>query len=151
MYRNDLIRKIRLISNFIMSAWLTNNCNTDIRPFQEILNAHVAKCMRKYCYDMQWCTMCIFLFLKLYNFINFYNFIKGIMCICTVFLKYVRPMFVYLLTCWNIGNRTVYLYLIKLASKVWKKNCPSFLYTLYKARKKSESTFSIHSWLFFLC
>ena len=90
---------------------------------------------------MQWCAMSIFLFLKLYNFINFYNFIKGIMCICTVFLKHVRPMFVYLLTCWNICNRTVYLYLIKLASKVWKKNCPSFLYTLYKAWKSRSQHF----------
>ena len=32
-------------------------------------------------FDMQWCPMCIFLFLR------FYNFIKGIMPIYKVFLK----------------------------------------------------------------
>ena len=39
----------------------------------------------------------------------------------------------------------MYLCLNKLACKVWKKNCPNFLYTMYKAGKKLES-FS-HSFL----
>ena len=36
----------------------------------------------------------------------------------------------------------------KLASKVWKKKCPNFLYTLYEAGRKSDSnatSFFIHS------
>ena len=33
----------------------------------------------------------------------------------------------------------MYLCLNKLAIQVWKKNCPNFLYTMYKAGKKSES------------
>ena len=32
----------------------------------------------------------------------------------------------------------MYLCLNKLASKVWKKNCSNFLYTMYKAGRKSE-------------
>ena len=30
MYKNDLIRKIRLILKFTTSPWFTNNCNTHI-------------------------------------------------------------------------------------------------------------------------
>ena len=30
----------------------------------------------------------------------------------------------------------------KLVSKVWKKDCPKFLFKQYEARKKSEATFS---------
>ena len=30
-----------------------------------------------------------------FPFSKIYNFIKGVMCICTVFLKHLRPMFVY--------------------------------------------------------
>ena len=40
----------------------------------------------------------------------------------------------------------MHLCLNKLASKVWKKNCPNFLYTIYTAGRKSESSFS-HSFL----
>ena len=40
----------------------------------------------------------------------------------------------------------MYLCLNKLASKVWKKNCPNFLYALYEDGRKSESSFS-HSFL----
>ena len=35
----------------------------------------------------------------------------------------------------------MYLRSNKLASKVWKKNCPNFLYTMYKAGTKLESFF----------
>ena len=46
-----------------------------------------------------WCVMCIFLFLKCYNFI------KGIMHMYTVFLKNLRHVFLlYLLTFQNIYN-----------------------------------------------
>ena len=30
MWENDLIRKIKLISKYMASTWLTNNCNTHI-------------------------------------------------------------------------------------------------------------------------
>ena len=86
---------------------------------------------------MWWCVKTIFFFLKLYNFV------KGIMCIHSIF-KNLRPMFSYFtykhlkifITC----NRTF------IASKVWKKIVLIFLYTLYKAWRKSESWFS-HSFL----
>ena len=74
---------------------------------------------------MRWCAMCIFLYLK------FYNFIKGIMRTYIVFLKNLVQIFI---TC----NRTEYLSLNKLASKVWKKNCPNF-FIQHKARGKSDS------------
>ena len=45
---------------------------------------------------MRWCTMCIFLFLR------FYNFIKGIACINIVFLKKTTIIIRNLLTCSNI-------------------------------------------------
>ena len=35
----------------------------------------------------------------------------------------------------------MYLCLNKLESKVWKKNCPNFLYTLYKAGRKTVIIF----------
>ena len=48
---------------------------------------------------MQWCVMCIFPFLKCYNFI------KGIMRIYTVFLKNLRHVFIlHLLIFQNIYN-----------------------------------------------
>ena len=45
----------------------------------------------------------------------------------------------------------MYLCLNMLASKVWRKNCTNYLYTMIKAGKKSESSF-FHSFLsvFFL-
>ena len=76
----------------------------------------------------------------------FYEFIEGIMCICKVFLKNLRPMSLYLLSCENICSKMIYLSLNKLASKVWKKNCPKFLYALYEAQRKSELGLS-HSFL----
>ena len=89
---------------------------------------------------MRWCEMCIILC------VIFYEFIEGIMCICKVFLKNLRPMSLYLLSCENIFSKMIYLSLNKLASKVWKKNCPKFLYTLYEAWRKLESRLS-HSFL----
>ena len=35
MYRNGLIKKIKLTSNFMTSAWLANNCNTHIGKYLE--------------------------------------------------------------------------------------------------------------------
>ena len=40
--------------------------------------------------SVQWCVMCIFIFLK------FDNFIKGIVWVYIVFLKKLRPLFLYL-------------------------------------------------------
>ena len=40
----------------------------------------------------------------------------------------------------------MYLCLNKVASKVWKKNCPNFNYKMYKTERKLESSFS-HSFL----
>ena len=40
----------------------------------------------------------------------------------------------------------MYLCFNKLASKVWKKNCPYFLNETYKTGRKSESSF-YHSFL----
>ena len=42
----------------------------------------------------------------------------------------------------------MYHCLKKLASKVWKKSCPNFFYTMYKAGRKSE-LFSHSSLAFF--
>ena len=39
----------------------------------------------------------------------------------------------------------MYLCLNKLASKVWKNNCPNFLDTLYKAKRKLGPSF-LHSY-----
>ena len=90
---------------------------------------------------MRWCEMCIILC------VIFYEFIEGIMCIYKVFLKNLRPMslyFTYYLAKIFVARRLSFLN--KLASKVWKKNCPKFLYTLYEARRKLESRLS-HSFL----
>ena len=51
-------------------------------------------------------------------------------------------MFKYL----QLVTQLMYLCLNRLASKVWKKNCPNFLNTMYKAGRKSELSFS-HSFL----
>ena len=65
----------------------------------------------------------------------------------SIFEKPKTNVFIlYLLSCENICSKTIYLSLNKLTSKVWKKNCPKFLYTLYEARRKSESGLS-HSFL----
>ena len=68
--------------------------------------------------DMQWCAMCIFLFIK------FYNFVKVIVCIYIVFLKETRPLFLYLTYCSNVYNfltELIYLSLNKLTSKYGKE------------------------------
>ena len=81
---------------------------------------------------VRWCAISIFFFLK------FYNFIKGIMLIHSFLKKPKTNVFM--------------LHLLQLAteqckaSKVWKKVFLFFLYTLYKARRKLESSFS-HSFL----
>ena len=68
---------------------------------------------------MQWCGMCIFLFLKSYNFI------KGILCKYIVFLKKLRPLFLHLLI--NLFKylqllaELMYLSLNKLTSKYGKR------------------------------
>ena len=79
------------------------------------------------------------------------NFLEWIMSIYKVFFK-KRKTNVFILI-----NLFKYLQLIteimdlcvaKLASKVWKKKCPNFLYTLYEAGRKSDSnatSFFIHS------
>ena len=67
---------------------------------------------------MQWCVMCIFLFIK------FYNFVKVIVCIYIVFLKEIRPLFLYLPYCSNVYNfltELIYLSLNKLTSKYGKE------------------------------
>ena len=67
---------------------------------------------------MQWCAMCIFLFIK------FYNFVKVIVCIYIVFLKEIRPLFLYLTYCSNVYNfltELIYLSLNKLRSKYGKE------------------------------
>ena len=69
------------------------------------------------------------------------------MHIQSIFEKPKTNVFIlYLLSCKNICSKTIYLSLNKLASKVWKKNCPKFLYTLYEAQRKSELGLS-HSFL----
>ena len=85
--------------------------------------------------------MCIFLFLKCCNFI------KGNVCIYIVFLTKLRLIvfIINLLTCSNIYNKTDVSFLKQVNNYVWKNNCPNF-YTLLKAPRKSESSFS-HSFL----
>ena len=65
-------------------------------PFQEIFNTRVTKCTRKYRQAWNGVRMCIFLFLK------FYNFIKGIAHIYIVLLKMLKPLFLYLTELMNL-------------------------------------------------
>ena len=101
---------------------------------------------------MRWHGMFIFL-------LKFYNFIKWIWwCIYVYMYIYIysflkkpkRNVFIFHLTLSNIYCNTtdvsLFKQLNKSASKVWKKNSPNFLYTMYKAGRKSESSFS-HSFL----
>ena len=76
----------------------------------------------------------------IYVYIYIYSFLK----------KPKRNVFIFHLTLSNIYCNTtdvsLFKQLNKSASKVWKKNSPNFLYTMYKAGRKSESSFS-HSFL----
>ena len=68
-----------------------------------------------------------------FTFPKMLNFIDGIVRIYTVFFKNLRYVFIlHLLTFQNIWPPTERC----LASKVWGKNGPNFLYTLYKSLKK---------------
>ena len=86
---------------------------------------------------LQWCAICIFIFLE------FYNFIIGIMCIYTVFLKNLRPMFLYLTYLLvKIFVTGQCICLNKLVSKVWKKNCPNwFIYKVQSSKKVGVNIF----------
>ena len=100
----------------------------------------VAKCTCRNTVRHTSCAMCIFLFLK------FCNLIKRIMLIIIVFSKKPKTnvFTVLLLTCSNISNcNRFHVSLSKQVSEYsmekQKKNCPNFLYTMYKAGRKSES------------
>ena len=89
---------------------------------------------------MQWCAICIFLFLKSDHFI------KWIVHIYIVFFKKLKPLFSYLsyyLVEKSITfNRTD---VSQVNEEAWKKNFPNFLYTLHKAKKSQSHHFAIHS------
>ena len=82
------------------------------------------------------CVMCIFLFLRLYNFINW------ILHIYTVFLKNLRTLFLYLtyeLVNFKNFNRTDASLFRQVKEQDWKKIC--LIHTLYEAQKMSEASF----------
>ena len=86
---------------------------------------------------LQCWAICIFIFLK------FYNFIIGIMCIYKVFFKNLRPMFLYLIYLLvKIFVTGQCICLNKLVSKIWKKNCPNwFIYKVQSSKKAGVNIF----------
>ena len=96
----------------------TNGTQAFSGDFQQVYEKMYAKITL----DVQQCLMCIFLFLKCYNFI------KGNVCIYIVFLTKLRLIVFIpnLLTCSNIYNRTDVSFLKQVNNYVWKNNCPNF-------------------------
>ena len=83
------------LSNSLIAKLKKKNCGhraiaVDFQPVRDKMHAKITL-------SVQWCAMCIFLFLE------FYNFIKGIGHMYIVFLKKFIPI-PNLLTCSNIYN-----------------------------------------------
>ena len=69
----------------------------------------------------------------------YFSHIHSIFKKLTPLLLYLTYYFVQKFTTLNKTDVSLFK---QVNQKVWKKNCPDFLYTLYKARRKSESSFS---------
>ena len=81
---------------------------------------------------MRWCVMCIFLFLR------FYNFIEGIVRIYTIFFKKLRPLFLHLTD--ELAQIFITFNSTGL-SMCGKRIVLIYLYTLYKAQRMSDFFF----------
>ena len=111
---SGILVKSRQIEFFMISRFLLKYLQVLSGDFQHAGHKmHAEKLL-----GMQWCAMCIFLFIK------FYNFVKVIVCIYIVFLKETRPLFLYFTYCSNVYNfltELIYLSLNKLTSKYGKE------------------------------